>query len=110
MDAKTLDSLLKTGVAHGVSDVHFRPGAPPLFRINGAMTAVKYERLLPSHTQAVAEHFLATMGDRQAARKMMQTGFSGYYLAVDVPGRIAAGQSFELRPGPRAMKLSALSR
>jgi MOSC domain-containing protein YiiM len=54
--------------------------------------------------------FVATMGDRQAARKMMQTGFSGFYLAVDVPGRIAAGQSFELRHGPREMTLRALSR
>jgi hypothetical protein len=37
---------------------------------------------------------------------MMQSGFSGFYLAVDVPGSIEAGQGFELEPGPRAMPLS----
>ena len=50
--------------------------------------------------------FAATMGHAQAARKMMQSGFSGFYLAVDVPGSIEAGQGFELERGPRAMPLS----
>jgi len=50
--------------------------------------------------------FAATMGHAHAARKMMQSGFNGFYLAVDVPGSIEAGQDFELEPGPRAMSLS----
>jgi MOSC domain-containing protein YiiM len=50
--------------------------------------------------------FAATMGDAHAARKMMQSGFSGFYLAVDVLGSIEAGQCFEVEPGPRAMPLS----
>ena len=37
--------------------------------------------------------FAATMGHAHAARKMMQSGFSGFYLAVDVPGSIEAGQA-----------------
>ena len=52
--------------------------------------------------------FAATMGHAHAARKMMQSGFSGFYLAVDVPGSIEAGQGFEVEPGPRAMPLSRL--
>ena len=39
---------------------------------------------------------------------MMQSGFSGFYLAVDVPGSIEAGQGFEVEPGPRAVPLSRL--
>jgi MOSC domain-containing protein YiiM len=54
--------------------------------------------------------FVATLGDRQAARKMVRTGFSGFYLAVNVPGSIAAGESFELHPGPREMTLTRLFR
>jgi len=52
--------------------------------------------------------FVAVMGDPQAARKMVQSGFSGFYLAVDRPGHIEAGQSFELVAGPREMPLTAL--
>ncbi len=52
--------------------------------------------------------FVATMGDRQAARKMVRTGFSGFYLAVDEVGSVEAGQEFELEPGPRETRLMAL--
>jgi MOSC domain-containing protein YiiM len=52
--------------------------------------------------------FTAVMGDPQAARKMVQTGFCGFYLAVDSPGSVAAGQTFELLPGPRQMPLMTL--
>jgi MOSC domain-containing protein YiiM len=49
--------------------------------------------------------FTAVMGHVQAARSMMRSGFSGFYLAVDRTGTLAAGQSFLLTPGPRTMPL-----
>jgi MOSC domain-containing protein YiiM len=52
--------------------------------------------------------FAAVMGDPQSGRKMVRTGFCGFYLAVDAPGSIAAGQTFELLPGPREMTLMTL--
>lgn len=52
--------------------------------------------------------FVAVMGDPQAARKMVQTGFCGFYLAVVTPGSIAAGQSFELIEGPLETTLMTL--
>jgi MOSC domain-containing protein YiiM len=52
--------------------------------------------------------FAAVMGDPRAGRKMVQTGFCGYYLAVDSPGSVAPGQTFELREGPREMPLMTL--
>ncbi len=52
--------------------------------------------------------FTTTMGDLQAARAMIQTGYCGFYLAVDRPGRLEAGQSFELVLGPRQTPLMAL--
>jgi MOSC domain-containing protein YiiM len=52
--------------------------------------------------------FVAVMDDRAAAKKMIQTGYCGFYLAVDEPGTIATGQTFEVRPGRREMPLMAL--
>jgi MOSC domain-containing protein YiiM len=47
--------------------------------------------------------FNAVMGYSQAARDMVLAGCSGFYLAVDEPGAIEAGQSFTLVPGRRAL-------
>ena len=41
-----------------------------------------------------------------AARTMTQTGFCGWYLAVDEPGTISAGESFEVVPGPRSQSVA----
>ena len=81
MDIKTLDGLLRAGVTHGVSDMHFRPGAPPLFRLNGTMTPVKFDRLLPSHTAAIAGHFLAALGDTVDLK-----GIQEYDTSYSIPG------------------------
>ncbi|WP_210546384.1 MOSC domain-containing protein [Rhodoferax sp. PAMC 29310] len=47
--------------------------------------------------------FNATMGYSGAVRAMAQSGFCGWYLAVDQPGTISAGESFEVVPGPRSL-------
>ena len=52
--------------------------------------------------------FAAFFGDPQAPRKMVQTGFCGFYLAVDRPGRLEAGETFELVAGPRETPLMSL--
>ena len=52
--------------------------------------------------------FNAVMGDPKAGAKMLQNRLSGFYLAVDMPGSLAAGESFEVRPGPRVMPLMTL--
>jgi MOSC domain-containing protein YiiM len=50
--------------------------------------------------------FNAVMGYAQAAKDMVQSGRSGFYLAVDVAGPLRAGESFELLPGPRATSIA----
>lgn len=50
--------------------------------------------------------FNAAMGFMGAARAMAQNGCCGFYLAVDQPGPISAGQSFELLPGPRRLRIT----
>ena len=47
--------------------------------------------------------FNAAMGYNGAVKAMAQNGCCGFYLAVDVPGQISAGESFELVPGPRRL-------
>lgn len=49
--------------------------------------------------------FNAAMGFNTAARAMAQSGFCGFYLSVDEPGTVQAGESFELLPGPRHVSI-----
>lgn len=50
--------------------------------------------------------FNAAMGFSGAARAMAQQGCCGFYLAVDRPGQLSAGESFELVPGPRRLRIT----
>lgn len=54
MDVQTLNKLLTVGVQNGASDIHFRPGDPPTYRVNGTLRALKGEKLLPDHTKEIA--------------------------------------------------------
>lgn len=47
--------------------------------------------------------FNAIMGYDLAAKDMVQSGRCGFYLAVDQPGVLQAGASFEVIAGPRSM-------
>ncbi len=52
----------------------------------------------------------AAMDDPTAGRTMARSGLSGFYLAVEVPGTVTAGQSFEIIAGPRETPLMTLFR
>ncbi len=45
--------------------------------------------------------FNAVLGYELAAKQMVQSGRCGFYLAVQTPGHIAAGEAFSLLPGAR---------
>ena len=45
--------------------------------------------------------FNAAMGFNTAVKAMAQSGFCGFYLVVQKPGSLQAGQSFVLHPGAR---------
>jgi MOSC domain-containing protein YiiM len=51
--------------------------------------------------------FNAAMGFNQAAKYMADSGFCGFYLAVDEPGCLVAGETFSLQPGPRRVSVDA---
>ena len=50
--------------------------------------------------------FNAVMGYAQASRDMVQALCSGFYLAVDEPGSIEAGEAFKLMPGKRGLSVA----
>jgi MOSC domain-containing protein YiiM len=50
--------------------------------------------------------FNAVMGFVQAGRAMAQTGRCGFYLAVERPGSLEAGQHARLEPGQRALSIA----
>lgn len=52
--------------------------------------------------------FNAAMGYNGAAKAMAQNGCCGFYLAVDQPGPLGAGESFELIPGPRRLRITEM--
>lgn len=54
MDEKELRELLTYGKNHAASDVHFRPGVPPVFRIGGRLLMLKSGRLTASDTEDIA--------------------------------------------------------
>ncbi len=49
--------------------------------------------------------FNAAMGFDEAARLMVREGHCGAYLSVAQPGRVSAGETARLLPGPRALRL-----
>lgn len=99
------------------------PVAPGLVGENLTLEGVTEDRLwigdrlvLPGCVLAVSEprfpcfKFNAAMGFPQAAKLMWQSGYCGSYLAVIEPGHVAAGDTFELVPGPREVNLRELFR
>jgi len=54
--------------------------------------------------------FNETLGFPHAAKMVAQSRWCGFWLSVRVPGSIAAGQAFELIPGPRATGVVELFR
>lgn len=49
--------------------------------------------------------FNLALGFNKAVKCMAQSGFCGFYLAVDRVGTLRAGESFELHPGPRRISI-----
>lgn len=52
--------------------------------------------------------FNASIGFARASRLMAQSGFCGFYLSVQTPGVLRAGDSFELVPGRRSVSIPRL--
>lgn len=52
--------------------------------------------------------FNAAMGFAGAVKAMAQSGYCGFYLAVDEPGQVVAGESFAVVSGSRQTSIAGL--
>jgi twitching motility protein PilT len=53
-----MDALLIQGVRLGATDIHFKAGDPPVYRIAGKLQSVEGERLVPADTEAICSFLL----------------------------------------------------
>jgi twitching motility protein PilT len=58
LQKEQMDALLGHGVQLGASDIHFKTGDRPAYRIDGALRPVKYDRLMASQTEAICANLL----------------------------------------------------
>jgi twitching motility protein PilT len=81
LDRDTMNRLLTLGAQNGASDIHFRPGDPPTYRVNGALRTLKGEKLGANDTRAIA---LTLISDPELQAKIDTVQeFDGSY---SVPG------------------------
>ncbi len=93
----TIEGLLETEVWIGdVLQFAARDGAPVLARV--------------SAPREPCFKFNAKMGFKQAARMMVQSAYTGFYLEVMQPGSLWAGAEFELVPGERVVRVDEMHR
>ena len=50
--------------------------------------------------------FNAVLGYERAGKEMVQSGRCGFYMAVEVPGALCAGETFVLEHGPRETRIA----
>lgn len=53
-----IGKLLKSMVKESISDLHFKAGAPPRFRLNGQLHSVGLEKLTAENVQNLADYFM----------------------------------------------------
>lgn len=95
-----IDAFLQLGREHGCSDIHFSVGLPPLIRIDGALTPVKYRNLTEAETAGLVDEIL-----NEAQRHHIET--TG---AVDLSYRIQEHGRFRINVCRHRKGLSAICR
>lgn len=56
-----MDTILAHAVQHGASDIHFKAGAVPTYRIDGTLRPVKCDPLKPEQTEQICRTLLEPM-------------------------------------------------
>ena len=49
----SLDEILRMSVEEKASDIHFTAGCPPYYRIDGVLTPLKGDKLLPTDLETL---------------------------------------------------------
>jgi len=81
MDLESFQKLLSVGIEYGASDIHFRPGDPPTYRVNGTLAPLKVDKLKASDTRAIALHVIRDVNVRDNV-----DGIQEYDTSYSLPG------------------------
>jgi twitching motility protein PilT len=77
MDAEHLNKLLTVGVRNGASDIHFKVGSPPAYRVDGALRNLKSLPMKPADTEALCALLLGdTTREKLAELTEYDTSYS----------------------------------
>ena len=76
-----MNQLLAVGVQNGASDIHFRPGDPPTYRVNGVLRGLKSDKLTPQHTRQIALNLIGDPRVREGVDSLQE-----HDTSYSVPG------------------------
>ncbi len=71
-----MHKLLAAGVEKGASDIHFRPGDPPTFRVNGVLRPLKIDRLTAAATRQVVLNLVTDPAIRKDIDRLQEHDLS----------------------------------
>ncbi|MCX7808284.1 MAG: type IV pili twitching motility protein PilT, partial [Deltaproteobacteria bacterium] len=81
MDESVLHSLLRKGQQYNASDILLKVGQPPAFRVAGELHYLQGDKLMPQHTQRLAEIILSRSRFKQSIEELRE-----YDTSYSVPG------------------------
>lgn len=79
----SLDEILKESVEEKASDIHFTAGCPPYYRIDGVLTPIKGDKLLPADLEALLMPIL----DERHREELNANGQTDLAYAISGVGR-----------------------
>lgn len=82
MNKETVDKLLCAGIDYGASDIHFKVGSPPSYRVDGSLRPLKAEKLTPLDTQAVCAALVPSM-----ASEIVEQSVKEFDTAYSIPDK-----------------------
>ena len=88
-----LKDLLQRSIEENASDVHFTVGKPPCYRIDGVLSAIEGERLMPD---TLKELLLPIMEERHK-EELKRDGQTDFAYAIAGVGRTLAAECREAR-------------
>ena len=77
MDPNQFTQLLAVGVKNGASDIHFRPGDAPTYRVNGALHPLGQAKLSPAHTLEIAKLIISDLATKENLAELQE--YDGSY-------------------------------
>ncbi len=67
-----LNQVLELGFKSGASDIHFKAGGPPAFRVNGRLTYLQTDALAPGDVRQICLHLIADARTKEAIDRLQE--------------------------------------